>query len=98
MDDREWCIIISWLAVASGAFQEALDRLVEVVHSLEQDYDPIWGSMVKQVIRRVHPGFNEGYYGYTTSSDLLEDAASSGLIDLVFDETRRNYQIRPKKD
>jgi uncharacterized protein (TIGR00288 family) len=78
--------------------QEALDRLMEVVHSLEQDYDPIWGSMLKQVIRRVHPGFNEGYYGYATFSELLEDAASSGLIELEFDQSRRNYQIRPKKD
>jgi uncharacterized protein (TIGR00288 family) len=77
--------------------QEALDRLMEVVHSLEQEYDPIWGSMLKQVIRRVHPGFNEGYYGYTTFSDLLEDAAESGLITLEFDQSRRNYQIRPKK-
>jgi hypothetical protein len=78
--------------------QEALDRLMEVVHSLEQDYDPIWGSMLKQVIRRVHPGFNEGYYGYATFSELLEDAAASGLIELEFDQSRRNYQIRPKKD
>jgi hypothetical protein len=46
----------------------------------------------------VHPGFNEGYYGYATFSELLEDAASSGLIELEFDQSRRNYQIRPKKD
>jgi uncharacterized protein (TIGR00288 family) len=78
--------------------QEALDRLIEVVHSLEQDYDPIWGSMLKQVIRRVHPGFNEGYYGYASFSELLEDAAASGLIELEFDQIRRYYQIRPKKD
>jgi hypothetical protein len=78
--------------------QEALDRLMEVVHSLEQDYDPIWGSMLKQVIRRVYPGFNEGYYGYASFSELLEDAAAGNLIDLEFDQSRRNYQIRPKKD
>jgi uncharacterized protein (TIGR00288 family) len=77
--------------------QEALDQLLDVVHSLEQDYDPIWGSMLKQVIRRVHPGFNEGYYGYNSFSELLEDAAASNLIDLEFDQSRRNYQIRPKK-
>ena len=32
--------------------------------SLAADYDPVWGSMVKQTIRRVYPGFNEDYYGY----------------------------------
>jgi uncharacterized protein (TIGR00288 family) len=78
--------------------QEAFDRLLEVVHSLEQDYDPIWGSMLKQVIRRVYPGFNEGYYGYNSFSELLEDAATHNLIDLDFDQSRRNFQIRPKKD
>ena len=78
--------------------QEALDRLLEVVHSLEQDYDPIWGSMLKQVIRRVYPGFNEGYYGYNSFSELLEDAAESKMIELEFDQSRRNYQIRPKKE
>ncbi|NLY03021.1 MAG: NYN domain-containing protein [Rhodopirellula sp.] len=76
--------------------QEAIDRLVETVGSLEQDYDPLWGSMLKQAIRRVHPGFNEGYYGYRTFSELLEDAESKGCIRLVHDEARGNYQVRLK--
>jgi hypothetical protein len=46
----------------------------------------------------VYPGFNEGYYGYNSFSELLEDAAAGNLIDLEFDQSRRNYQIRPKKD
>ena len=36
MDDREWCVIMSWLAVASGAFQEALDRLANLATPPEQ--------------------------------------------------------------
>ncbi len=78
--------------------QEAVDRLLEIVQSLEVDYDPLWGSIVKQTIRRVFPGFNEGYYGYGTFSDLLEDAAERGLIELEFDEDRGNFQVRRKKD
>ena len=35
--------------------QEAFERVLEVVHSVEQDYDPLWGSMLKQAIRRVYP-------------------------------------------
>ncbi|HUG93311.1 MAG TPA: NYN domain-containing protein [Planctomycetaceae bacterium] len=77
--------------------QEATDRLLEVIQSLEQDYEPLWGSMVKQAIRRVNPGFNEGYYGYGSFSDLLEDVADQGLIDLEFDESRGNYIVRRKK-
>ncbi len=77
--------------------QEAADQLVEVLQSLEQDYDPVWGSMLKQAIRRVYPGFNEAYYGYSSFSDLLEDLASQGLVELDYDANRGNYQIRRKK-
>ena len=47
--------------------QEAFDRLVATVTSLETDYDPVWGSLVKQTVKRVYPGFNESYYGYGRS-------------------------------
>jgi uncharacterized protein (TIGR00288 family) len=76
---------------------EARQRLVETVGSLEVDYDPIWGSIVKQVLRRVYPGFNENYYGYGSFSDLLEDAEQAGLVDLDFDQERGNYKVRLKK-
>jgi uncharacterized protein (TIGR00288 family) len=73
---------------------EAGERVAEVLRSLLQDYDTVWGSMLKQAIRRVYPGFNEGYYGYRSFSDLLEDVADQGLIDLDYDEARGNYEIR----
>jgi len=76
---------------------EAAERLLEVLQSLEQDYDPVWGSLLKQTIRRVFPGFNETYYGFESFSDLLEYFADQKLIDLEYDEGRRNYQIRRKK-
>jgi len=76
---------------------EAAGRLLEVLQSLEQDYDPVWGSLLKQTIRRVFPGFNETYYGFESFSELLEHFADEGLIDLNYDEDRRNYQIRRKK-
>ncbi|MHB1035191.1 MAG: NYN domain-containing protein [Pirellulales bacterium] len=78
--------------------QEAMDRLLKIVGSLELDYDPLWGSMVKQAIRRVHPDFNEAYYGYRNFSDLLESAQELGLIELERDKGRGNFKIRMKKD
>ena len=51
--------------------QEAFDRLVATVTSLETDYDPVWGSLVKPTLKRVYPGFNESYYGYRTFAELL---------------------------
>jgi uncharacterized protein (TIGR00288 family) len=74
--------------------QEAIDRLIEIVRPLELDYDPLWGSLVKQTIKRVYPGFNEGYYGYRTFSDLLKDAEAKGLMTLEYDENRGNYKVR----
>jgi uncharacterized protein (TIGR00288 family) len=76
---------------------EAMERLLEIVRSLEIDYEPLWGSIVKQAIRRVFPGFNEGYYGYRSFSDMLEDAASRGLITLERDAERGNYKVGLKK-
>ena len=74
--------------------QEAFDRLTTTVISLESDYDPVWGSQVKQTVRRVYPGFNETYYGYRSFSDLLEDAAKEGLITIDRDGPSGNYRVR----
>ncbi|MBM3998962.1 MAG: NYN domain-containing protein [Planctomycetes bacterium] len=74
--------------------QEAAERVLEVLGSLEQDYDPVWGSMLKQAIRRVFPGFNEGYYGYRGFSEMLEDIQKKGGIALEYDEQRGNYMVR----
>jgi uncharacterized protein (TIGR00288 family) len=77
--------------------EEAVERLLQIVRSLESDYDPLWGSLVKQTLKRVHPGFNESYYGYRTFADLLEDAAGRGLLSLEHDESRGNYTVRSRE-
>lgn len=76
--------------------ERAIDQLLEVLESVEQDWDIVWGSALKQAVRRVFPGFNEGYYGYASFSDMLEDLAADGLIEIEYDESRGNYQIRRK--
>jgi uncharacterized protein (TIGR00288 family) len=76
--------------------QEALDRVAETVESLAAEYDPLWGSLVKQAVRRVYPGFNETAYGYRSFSELLEDAARQGLLELEFDKERGNYKVRAR--
>ncbi|MDH3717053.1 MAG: NYN domain-containing protein [Planctomycetota bacterium] len=85
-------------STAEDKKQEAFDRVVEVLESIEQDYEPLWGSLLKQAIRRVYPGFNESYYGYGSFSDLLEDLQTHELIELEYDESRRNYRVRVRKD
>ena len=71
-----------------------LDQLVEIVGSLEQDYDPLWGSMIKQTIRRVYPEFNEQNSGYKNFADLLHDAEGRGYVSLDYDERRGNFKVR----
>ncbi|MCH2185926.1 NYN domain-containing protein, partial [Myxococcota bacterium] len=61
---------------------EAMDQLMEIVESLSQDYELIWGSMIKQTIRRVYPSFNESYLGYRNFAELLKHAAEEGAIEL----------------
>ena len=78
--------------------EKAIDQLMEIVQSLDRDYDPIWGSMVKQTIRRVYPGFNESYSGYRNFAELLKDAEKRGYVDLDYDEGRGNYTVRLVED
>lgn len=78
---------------ATDKKSEAMERLASTVGSLMSDYDPVWGSLVKQTIKRVYPGFSESYYGYRTFADLLEDAEAAGVIKLDLDESRGNYKV-----
>ncbi|MBM4089390.1 MAG: NYN domain-containing protein [Planctomycetes bacterium] len=78
--------------------QEAADQLLEVLQSMEQDHDSVWGSALKQAVRRVYPGFNEGYFGYSSFSQLLRDMAAEDLVELEYDARRGNYQVRRKQE
>ena len=78
--------------------QEAFDQMLSTLEALAAERGPeekIWGSMVKQALKRRNPGFNEAYYGFRAFSDLLEEAAEKGLIRLEPDEKSGGYLIRP---
>ena len=77
---------------------EAIEWLCEIVRSQQADYESLWGSQVKQTIRRVHPGFNEAYYGYKSFTELIKDAESRGLLRLEYDETRGNFKVKLKEE
>ncbi len=47
-----------------------------------ENKEVIYSSMLKDTIKRKKPSFNEGYYGYRTFSELLEDAQRDGLLEL----------------
>lgn len=77
--------------------QEAFDLLLDTIDALgeERDQDEkIWGSMVKQALKRRKPGFSESYYGFRTFSDLLEEAQNRKLLSLEPDQKSGGYIIR----
>ena len=46
----------------------------------------IWASVLKEVVKRRNPGFNESYYGFRTFGNLLEEAAGRGLLGFGRDD------------
>lgn len=77
--------------------QEALDLVLATVEDLFEERgeeEKVWGSMVKQAIKRRKPGFNESYHGFKTFGQLLEEAQARGLLTLERDEKSGGYIIR----
>ena len=69
--------------------QEALDLVMETVEALFAERgaeEKIWGSMVKQALKRRQPGFNEAYYGFRSFGKLLDEAEARKLLALEPDE------------
>jgi uncharacterized protein (TIGR00288 family) len=76
---------------------DALDLLAETLEAITQERgedDNIWGSMIKQAIRRRNPGFNERAYGFRSFNDLLLEAEKRGLLKLEADEKSGGYTVR----
>ena len=78
-----------------GSPDEGIELVVETADALASERGtPVWGSMVKQTLRRRRPGFSEAYYGFRSFGDLLEEAEDRGLLDLELDERSGGYTIR----
>lgn len=76
--------------------QEALDLVIETIDALLEERgedETIWGSMVKQAVKRRKPGFNESYYGFKSFGALLEEGKKRGLLRLEREEKSGNYRI-----
>ncbi len=75
------------------AFDLVLDTIEALAEERDQD-EKIWGSMVKQTLKRRNPGFNESYYGFRTFSELLEEAQKRQLLTLEADQKSGGYIVR----
>ena len=76
--------------------QEAFELVLATLDALLAERgadDRIWGSMVKQTLKRRRPGFNESYYGFRSFNKLLEEAAQRNLLAIERDEKSGGYVI-----
>jgi uncharacterized protein (TIGR00288 family) len=73
---------------------EVFTLMTESILALQRENkDVLWGSMVKQTMQRKKPSFNEGYYGYSTFSELLEDAEKNSIVKLKKDQRSGSYIV-----
>ncbi len=76
--------------------QQALDLVMETAEAIIGERgveERLWGSMVKQALKRRKPGFKESYYGFSSFSELLEEAQNRRLITLERDGKSGGYII-----
>jgi uncharacterized protein (TIGR00288 family) len=74
--------------------QDVFRLMLDSIQALQREnYDVIWGSMIKQTMQRKQPYFNETYYGYKSFSELLEDAQRKGLIAMKKDAKSGGYIV-----
>ncbi|MDQ6951556.1 MAG: NYN domain-containing protein [Mariprofundales bacterium] len=77
--------------------QEGIDLVLETVEDLFKERgeeEKVWGSMVKQTLKRRKPGFSEGYHAFRSFGQLLEEAEKRGLLTLEKDEKSGGYIIK----
>ena len=74
-----------------------MDKVVETLEAITQEREadePIWGSMIKQAIKRRNPGFNERAYGFRSFNDMLLEAQKRGLLKLAADAKSGGYRVQ----
>jgi uncharacterized LabA/DUF88 family protein len=82
---------------SEDSINDALDLILETIEALinERGADErIWGSMIKQALKRRKPGFSESYYGFRSFNELLEEAEARDLLQLAPSETSGAYLVR----
>ncbi len=76
--------------------EEAFDLVVETYEALvaeRGESEKIWGSMIKQTLKRRRPGFSESYFGFRSFGQLLEEAEADGVLELERDERSGGFII-----
>ncbi len=86
---------------AKPSADKALEMVVETLEALVQERgedERIWGSMIKQALKRRNPGFNERAYSFRSFNDLLLEAQKRGLLKLEPEEKSGGYLVYPSEE
>jgi uncharacterized protein (TIGR00288 family) len=76
--------------------QQAFDLVLEIIDDIfteRGDESQVWGSMVKQALKRRKPGFSERYHGFRSFGNLLEEMEKLELLTLEHDQKSGGYII-----
>jgi uncharacterized LabA/DUF88 family protein len=79
---------------AEALQEEALEIVLATAEALFRDRDSrLFGSHIKQTLKRKRPEFSEAFHGYRSFNELLEDAERRGLLQLQKDEPSGGYIV-----
>jgi len=84
-------------SMSGPTLEQALDQVAATLEALSAERgedEQIWGSMIKQAIKRRNPGFNERAHGFRSFNDLLHAAEKAGILQLEADEKSGGYTVR----
>lgn len=76
--------------------EKAFEWVLETMDDLFSERDPeekVWGSMVKQALKRRKPGFSERYHGFRSFSELLEQMQKKKMVKLEHDQKSGGYIV-----
>ena len=82
---------------AEKAFEQVLETVDDLISERGEE-DKLWGSMVKQALKRRKPGFNESYHGFRSFGQLLEEMQTRGMLTLELDKKSGGYIITSVTD
>jgi uncharacterized protein (TIGR00288 family) len=77
---------------AQQAFDLVLETLDDITGERGEESN-VWGSMVKQAIKRRKPSFNESYHGFRSFGLLLAEMEKRELLKLEHDKKSGGYII-----
>tara|TARA_Y100001933_G_scaffold207551_1_gene210794 strand:- start:5242 stop:6024 length:783 start_codon:yes stop_codon:yes gene_type:complete len=78
--------------------EDALEQVADTFEALLEERgndEAIWGSMIKQALKRRNPGFNERAHGFRSFNEVLLGAEEHGFLKLEADERSGGYTVHP---